>query len=498
VSLLERTFPGWALRREVSRLRLQEAKQLGKRLYDIADPRRGHRFPTLRGRGYSGDDVLQQVGTKHRDWSRYQDENNDFAIAILDALVDQFAPLEPTPQVLNARGEPDERADRQIEELWNEMVEAKALSAAGTPWYEQKRHTGRAWLRDGEVFVRPLRGAVPDVRHPTDVPYTLATYEAEYVPEWLSHAPDLVQGVRVNRWARPIVYLMHRTHPGPSGNPSLRSVAKISQELLEVPAEEVYHLKFSRRVNQVRGITVLHGVQTRLLDLKDYEESERLAAKIASSFSVILTRPFQFGMTPQAGTVPGGSRSIELEAGMVMDFANPGEDVKVVDTNRPSSEVTPFRAAMQRAAAGGTGASYSSVSRDYSGNYSSQRQELVESKLGYQRLREYWTATFLRPVYQDVIAMGILVGRIDARGHTLRSLTRATFDGALMPWIDPVKEATADVLAVQNGFKSRLQVIRERNGNPRDVDAELERDCFVPAPPPAAAAAHPDREESHA
>ena len=49
-----------------------------------------------------------------------------------------------------------------------------------------------------------------------------------------------------------------------------------------------------------------------------------------------------------------------------------------------------------------------------------------------------------------------------------------------MPWIDPKKEVEADVLLVDNGFKSRPQVIRERGGDPATVEKELSADEFAP------------------
>ncbi len=433
---------------------------LDQRLYDIADPRKAHRYGQLRGKGYSPDDVINQAGATPRDWARHQDENNDLAISILDTLVDQFYVLEPTPNVTLPNGSPDETRNAQIAELWEEMTSSGTLAADHTPWSEYKRQIGRAWLRDGDVFVMPLRGRVEGVEHKTEVPYTLHAFEADYCPLWLSEPPNLVAGVRVNRFNRPSSYFMYTRHPGPGIASSLRGARATVDELVEVSAGNVWQLKFARRLGQVRGITVLHGVQGRLADLHDYEESERIAAKIAASFSVILTRPATFGFNPSA--TPSGSRSLDLEPGMIMDFAGPGEDVKTVDTNRPSSEVTPFRAAMMRAATAGTGASYSTVTRSYEGSYSSQRQEMQEAKPGYDRLRNYWIAAFLERCYRDVIAMGVLMGRIDGRGLTMAELTKATYDGAITPWIDPDKGNEGE----RDRGRERVQVAPVRD--PRD------------------------------
>ena len=49
-----------------------------------------------------------------------------------------------------------------------------------------------------------------------------------------------------------------------------------------------------------------------------------------------------------------------------------------------------------------------------------------------------------------------------------------------LPWVDPKKEIEADKLAVEAGFKSRPQVIRERGGDPAAVDKERENDTSAP------------------
>ena len=47
------------------------------------------------------------------------------------------------------------------------------------------------------------------------------------------------------------------------------------------------HLAQRKRLHQLRGISLIHGVITRLSDIKDYEESERVAARIAAALGFI-------------------------------------------------------------------------------------------------------------------------------------------------------------------------------------------------------------------
>lgn len=57
-----------------------------------------------------------------------------------------------------------------------------------------------------------------------------------------------------------------------------------------VPANRMLHLKNVHRIRQMRGVSVFASVLNRFDDLKDYEESERIAAKIAASMAAYIKR----------------------------------------------------------------------------------------------------------------------------------------------------------------------------------------------------------------
>ena len=60
------------------------------------------------------------------------------------------------------------------------------------------------------------------------------------------------------------------------------------------------------------------------------------------------------------------------------------------------------------------------------------------------------------------------------------TLFDADFRGPGIPWIDPLDESKANVIARNNGFKSRQQIIREGGGDPTTVDEEIATDGFTP------------------
>lgn len=465
-------LPWLAARYWQARIRAVESK----RLYDLASARHGGRYPQLLGRGYSGDSVNAQAGTKLRDWARYLDENSDVGIAVLDTLVDQIAPIEPEPMVTR-NGRPAREINDRLAELWPLWTE-RADVAEAHPWDQLKRLAARSWLRDGEAFVLPIEGAARGVRFGA-LPLALQILEAEFCPLTMTdEAKGIVQGVQLNRWGRASSYFLLRRHPG-------GVLPFVNTEQLEdgrfVAGDNVLHLKFTRRLAQVRGVSIFAGVSTRMLDLKHYEESERIAARVAASFTAVVTRPAAIGQTPKY-TADGSARAFEMQAGMVMDELGPGEGIEVVNPARPNPNLAPFRAAMIRGVAGGTGASYSTVARDYSGTYSSQRQELVEQQQRYRGPRDYWIAAFLEPIYRRFVRMAVATGQLNAPGFTLEELSKAIYSGFVVPWIDPAKEVDADVQAVEAGFTSRQDVLRRRGADRRLIDAERDADDAPGAP----------------
>lgn len=169
---------------------------------------------------------------------------------------------------------------------------------------------------------------------------------------------------------------------------------------------------------------------------------------------------------------------MKMQPGMIFDNLLPGEEIGMIDSNRPNAMLEQFRNSQLRAVAAGTATSFSSISKDYNGTYSAQRQELVEQSVHYAVMREYFIERCVRPIWERFVEMAVLSGQLDVPEAEINplSLKKAGFQGPNMPWIDPQKEVTAEEKSVQAGFKSRSQVIRERGGNPQDVFEQIKQE----------------------
>lgn len=340
---------------------------------------------------------------------------------------------------------------------------------------QMQRLVARTWLRDGEAFAQMLMGVVPGLDHGTKVPFSLEMFEPDMVPLDYDDAGKLIrQGMEFNAWGRCRAYWVYKTDPREQ-----ISWRNSTEALKRISADNVLHIAQMDRIGQARGVSEFASVITRLEDLKEYEESERVAARVAASMTAYVKRlaATESGYTGEdvekdelGNAVP---RELRMQPGMIIDDLLVGEEIGMIDSNRPNPNLIGWRAGQLRAFAAGIGTSYSSLSRDYNGTYSAQRQELVEQWVNYAVLSDDFSSAFVQPAYDQFVIAAHLSGVVrmpaDLQPGTEND---CLFVGQSMPWINPMHEATAWEKLVQAGFASEVEVIRMRGGNPNDVQEQ--------------------------
>lgn len=441
----------------------QAVRAAGASGYEADTPGRGRKFYTNQ---LSPNQLTQKSAVVLRTQARQMERNNDLARGILRTMVNNIVGpngigIEPQPR----------RADGSIHEEY-----AKALRDAHREWRLRPevtaRHTDakvqrlmcKTWLRDGEAFAQEIIGSVPGLAHGSKVPFSLEMFEPDFVPYHYSQG-TVQQGIDRNAWGRATGYYVYKSHPS-------ETTAISTSELKRISADRVHHVALLDRIGQMRGVSEFASIITRLEDIKDYEESERIAAKIAASLTAYVKKNTPDGYAGPNTDAEGNpvARSISMAPGMVIDSLAVGEEIGLIDSNRPNPNVVTFRQGQLRAVAAGVGASYSSIARDYNGTFSSQRQELVEQWVHYATLTDEFVGQLIQPTWATFVMVCDLSGVV----RKPRDVVEGTQDDALflaqsMPWIDPAKEAAAYVALVRAGFASEVEVIRKRGGNPRDL-----------------------------
>ena len=407
--------------------------------------------------------VVRSAAMELRTQARFLDENHDIARGILNTQIGNIIGkgIQIEPLVKNTAGDLHVDVNKQLAELWRDWCYSPEVTDA-LSWSAVERLACRTWLRDGELFIKLFMGSRPDLNHVSTVPFSIELIESDYVPFGIGR-PNLnaTDGIERDGWGRAKTYWMAK-----SNNTDIMP----GMDYIPVDASDIIHLKHVDRIRQNRGVSIFASVLTRIEDVKDYEESERIAAKIAASMAAAIKKGAPDFYTPETSGEP---RSLRMQPGMIFDDLLPGESIEMLDHNRPNPNLETFRQGQLKAIAAGTATGYSSISRTYDASYAAQRQEMVETSVLYGALRDYFIERFNRPIWRHFVQSAKTALLIKGHNIDLSTLENADFRGPGLPWIDPMKEINAELAAVKGGFKSRTQVIRERGMNPQDVRGQI-------------------------
>lgn len=428
-------------------------------MYEAAKPTRTRKN---KGDNRSGDAVIWGAAETLRGQARHLDQNHDLARGALNTLVNNVV----GPKGIGVEFQPKNK-DGEIHKDF-----AAELQYLYKKWAKHPETTGeynlakshrlmaRGWFRDGETLSNAVMGNVRNYKHLTSVPFAFELLESDFLANIDEPTKGLYQGVQRDAWGRPKFYHFYKSHPG-----DLRGLSIDTKAVL---ARDVNHLKMVDRIRQTRGVSVFASVMNRLNDLKDYEEAERVAARLSAMMVAYIKKgsPDSYIQEDEAR----GPRTLPFAPGMTFDDLLAGEEVGTIESNRPSALLQPFRDSMLKAVSSGIGTSYSSISKNYDGTYSSQRQELVEQWVNYSVLSDEFISMEVEPTTERFVKMAVLSGAVQVPPDVDReTLYDAEYICPSMPWIDPLKEANGHEKRLQLKIKSPQQIIRAAGDNPEEV-----------------------------
>ena len=349
---------------------------------------------------------------------------------------------------------------------WTDEADAEGL----TDFYGLQRRAAREVFIAGEVFfrIRPRRAG-----DGLSVPLQLQMLPAEMLPLEQSgtaaNGNAIRQGIEFDRIGRRVAYHFLRRHPGDSTEPGLAG------EITRVPASEVIHVIDPVEGGQLRGVSKLAPAIVKLFLLDQYDDAELDRKKVAAMYAMFVTSP-----APENPLAPPGDEDdpggVEISPGQVVRL-DPGEDVTVGQPADSGATYEPFqyRTLLQISAA--LGIPYPYLANDMvKGNFSNSRLALIE----FRRRVSAWQHSVMvyqlcRPVYARWMDAAVLSGALALpRYETNRSrLLTADWLPTKWDWVDPLKDANAEIAQIEAGLKSRTQAIAERGFDAEQVDREI-------------------------
>lgn len=359
-------------------------------------------------------------------------------------------------------------------------------------------------IEAGEVFIVKRINRFP--QNP-NVGLTLQMFEPEHLADDVFTRGDIPlghevrRGIEVNAFGRPVAYWF-RVEPDLYDG-VIRS-SSFTNDSVRVPANQVLHLYRQRRPRQSHGVPELHAVLRKLRMLEQFDGYYLESARLEAAIALIINK--QGG--PAGGLWPGaptgtdtmdasGNRYANIEGGMIFE-GELGENVSGLTQSRPGGTYAPFVSKQQRSIAAAAGIDYETMARDFTGGtYSSLRQGLLESRREYEVVQELVIDQFIRPVYLEFLFIAVMEGKVEAPSFfsDRQRWEAVNFRRPRWPWIDPTKEVTADVMALQHRLNSHQRQLESMGHDWQEVFeevAEAERvagelgikiDASKPAPP---------------
>ncbi|WP_337875588.1 phage portal protein [Elioraea sp.] len=361
----------------------------------------------------------------------------------------------------------------RVQRLWLDWTDDSDAEGF-TDFYGQQRRAAREVFIAGEVFLR-FRP-----RRPEDglvVPLQLQMIPSEMLPltrnEQIAGGNVIRAGIEFDRIGRRVAYHFLRRHPGDVTDPGL------SGETVRVPASEVIHVIDPVDAGQLRGVSRFAPGIVKLFLLDQYDDAELDRKKVAAMHALFITTPAPAEPFDVAESDEGTERTMDLQPGQIV-MLEPGEEVQTSAPADVGQTYEPFqyRTLLQVSAA--LGLPYAYLSNDMlKANYSNSRLALLEFR---RRVEAYQHAVMVwqicRRVWTRWMDMAVMAGALDLPGYDARR--RDYIACSWLPpkwdWVDPLKDARAEIEQIEAGLKSRTQALAERGYDADQVDAEIAAD----------------------
>lgn len=401
--------------------------------------------------------------------SREAMQNQPYGRRFVQMCVDNIAgpvPFKMEGNVRNRSNKPDTEANKKIEQAWADFCKKGQCEFSGR-WSMAAfiRLVVRIWATDGEVLIRILRGREYG---PFALKLQLIDTDRlwEQKNESLKDGSAIHMGVEVDAAGTPRAYHITKRKP------SMWASGYQPMESERIPAEDIIHLYMADFAEQVRGVPWMYAALLNLVHMGAFQEAAVINARVGASQMGFITAPE--GTEPvKDGEDAQGVAEFDAEPGQFR-YLREGETVDGWNPQFPDAAVEPFCKALLRGVAAGLGVSYHSLANDLeSVNFSSARIGLGDERGYWMMLQHFFVEHFLDPFACNTwMPQAIATGQLPFDIQQREKYARFYFQPRRWQYIDPLKEAQANVLAIRHRLTSRTRVTAEAGDDFQDIVAE--------------------------
>ncbi|MBX3467177.1 MAG: phage portal protein [Planctomycetes bacterium] len=256
-----------------------------------------------------------------------------------------------------------------------------------------------------------------------------------------------------------------------------RTVAVGSPDLVRLPADQVLHIFEPLRVTQHRGITAFHAVFDRIALLEDIEFAELIKLQVASCIAGFVKAEHDVFQLGSRSTEQGNDNATELTfdeftPGMVVKL-KPGESIETFSPTIRTTDTHTLCRQIMREIGLAIGLPLELTLLDHSDSSFSANRATLESYKRTARHQQRWLSRCLRSrVYRWKVRQWVAEGRLP----DVPTIAEHVIHYPEWTFLDPIKEAQADAVRLDNHLASPRQVAAERGRDVDDVVKEIAED----------------------
>jgi lambda family phage portal protein len=370
----------------------------------------------------------------------------------------------------------------KLQDLWADFVQVCDADCV-LNYYGLQTLGTRSLLDAGEVFVRRRARFESDG---LPVPLQYQIIEAEMVPmldadtyKGLPAGNKIRSGIELDKRGRRVAYWVHKEHPNE------KSMGYIDPgALVRVLAGDMIHVFEPLRAGQLRGVSMLAPILTRLRNIENYDDATLTRQQLANLIVAFITRKLPpltgdediNGMTGEPYQVDEtGTPLAALQPGLVQELDD-GQEVTWSNPPEAGTNYSDYMRTQHMGTAAGTGLPYELFSGDIK-EVSDRTLRIIINDFRRHAEQRQWQIIipqFCQRTLEWFVDAAVLAGKVSvAEADLARRVEWATHGWA---HIHPVQDPQGKQLEVDAGFRSRSSVIADRGDDPDEVDAERAAD----------------------
>lgn len=378
----------------------------------------------------------------------------------------------------------DKRLDRDLKQRWvEEHDDPDSIDVAG----EMNFHDFQ-WLAVRSMFVDGDCGiaAVEDEDQPGQPALRLQFYECHQIRNDRPTSDDIVLGVRLSEVRERISYFVVMDAIDPM------DTSKAEPEEVEVRdadgMRQFFHVYDPHRPTLTRGKTKLAPVFPLLTMLEDTNFAKLVQQQIVSCFAIFRQQAIGgmipgtiggYGAESSVTTTTGETRVLDNVAPGMEIVGAPGEQLQGFSPDVPNPEYFDHVRYLMQLIGVNVGLPLTMVLMDSSEtNFSGWRGAFEEAKRGFKHHQQNLKKRFLRPYTKWRIAQYLKQDAALRRANQRSRINvfNHTWNAPNWPYIEPMKDAQADVLRLSGNLTSPRRLMAERSNQWEDIVSETVED----------------------